>query len=164
MSRSTIRARVVLAALAFVVATVALLGVRAARAGAEPSQAPDKFDLRGMGVSVDYATTSFTGDPTLSYTQGGKTQNFRGDQIRTQETELGFLVTVTIAATPDLSTTTFTLVVPRVNLPQGQPVRIRTQGITTVSKTSIGGPDLVSGQVQTYQVTPLVGTASFVWF
>jgi hypothetical protein len=166
MSISTARARIVMGVCTLLVATIGLVAVRSASAGAAATApvTPNLFDLRGPGVTVNYAASSLDGRPRLTYTAGGKTLNFSGDEITAADTALGTLVTVQIAATPDLSTTTFTVVIPRINVDPGQAAQVRTQGITTVERTSIGGPALVRGQLQTYRVTSLWGTARQVFF
>ena len=59
--------------------------------------------------------------------------------------------------------TSFSLLVPRVNLPAFSSVTIRTDGVTTHHAFSII-PALNHGQRDFYQVTPLHGTASNVVF
>jgi hypothetical protein len=166
MPHTTRRGRIAMGLCAFLFVTIGLFAVRAASARAQEAQLaqPNLFDLRGFGVSVNYAASSLDGRPRLTYNSFGTTQNFAGDQITATESPLGTLVTVQIAATPDLSTTTFTLVIPRINVEFGQSVNVRTQGITTTERTSIGGPALVRGQLQSYRVTALSGTARQVMF
>jgi hypothetical protein len=174
MSHLTIRARVLLGVCACLLATTGLVGARtvAARAAAPAAAAaaaaatavqPDLYNLRGGRVTINYATSSLDGQPRLTYGDGSRTLNFVGDQIMVADTAMGFLVTVQIEAVPDLRTTTFTIVIPRINLEPGQTVPVRTQGITTVERSSIA-PQTLRGQLQTYRVTPLTGTAQFVYF
>lgn len=173
MQLSTTRARILLGVCASLVATATLLAVRtggaqaadARAAAAEPARAvaPDAFDLRGWGVAVNFATTSLDGRARLTYTAGGQTLHFAGEQISVTDAPLGTLVTVQLAAVPDASVTTFTLVIPHIAVEPGQVVPVRTQGITTTGLTSIA-PELLRGQLQTYRVTPLFGTAQFVYF
>jgi hypothetical protein len=53
--------------------------------------------------------------------------------------------------------------VPNVNLPASHTAAIETFGVTTFHRFSIV-PALNLGQTETYTVTPLCGTASFVLF
>ena len=81
------------------------------------------------------------------------------------KTPIGTLVTVTIDETPDLKKVLFSLVLPDVNLQQsGKKANIKTIGIIATIKTSIGGPTLTKGALQTYKVTNLAGTAKIVQF
>jgi hypothetical protein len=79
------------------------------------------------------------------------------------KTPIGTLITVTIAVIPDLSTTTFSFLLPDIVLPTATSKQtFRTVGITTVHKTSLIGP--VKGVQETYKVTGLRGTARHVIF
>jgi len=89
--------------------------------------------------------------------------HFTGDQIRTTTTEIGTLVTVTIRLTVDAGSTSFTLLVPHVNLDQGRHAPIVTEGITTLHRFSIF-PPANHGQTELYTVIPLTGTAQAVVF
>jgi len=120
------------------------------------------FQLSGGGIQVTYSTTSLTGKPQLNFHHGIQAKNFSGDEIQTAETILGNLVTVFLVRTPDAGSTTFTLLVPAINLPASNSVHIATEGITTLHKFSIVGPH--TGQREFYAVQPLRGTASFVVF
>jgi hypothetical protein len=131
--------------------------------GAAAAQA-NLFDLRGGGVSVSFSASSLDGRPRLSWQSAGQTRSFAGDELTIVPTAVGTLVTVPLTATPDLSSTTFTVVIPQVNTEPGQAVNVRTHGITTVERTSIGGPALVRGQLQNNRVVTLTGTARSVVF
>jgi hypothetical protein len=125
--------------------------------------APDVFQLRGVGLHIMYATTSFDGTPRFDYQDAAQTLHFVGDEIRTVATEIGTLVTVTICTTIDSGSTTFTLLVPTVNLGPSKESPIDTIGITTIHRFSIV-PAFNKGQLELYKVTPLSGTASFINF
>ena len=125
---------------------------------------PNLYELQGGNLRVTYSTTSITGKPIFSFQQGRKTLSFTGNDIQTVKTSIGTLVTVTIEAVADLKTVTFSLLLPAVNLQQKKKVNIKTIGILTTSKTSIGGPKLVAGALQTYKVVALRGSASAVLF
>ncbi len=133
-------------------------------AQAIPTVAPDLFVLAGGGLHVSYSTTSIVGTPHLTYQDAQRTLSFSGNQIRTVDVpDLGTVVSVTIMLTVDSGSTTFSLLIPRVQLPGEQSVPISTEGITTVHKFSII-PALNHGQKDFYTVTPLTGTASHVLF
>lgn len=126
--------------------------------------APNLYELRGDKLQVTYSTTSIAGQPLFTFQQGRKTLNFKKSEIRNTKTPIGTLVTVLIETVPDLKTVTFSLVLPDVNMHQSTKVNIKTIGILTTSKTSIGGPHLVKGAVQAYKVVALSGTAKTVPF
>ena len=126
-----------------------------------PFGEPNSYDLSGHHLHVTYSTSGFDGKPHFSYQDLQQTLDFSGDQIRRVETEVGALVSVTIRLTVDTGGTSFSLLVPRVNIPGEQSVPIRTEGITTLHKFSIVPAE---GQRDFYTVTPLTGTARRVSF
>src|SRR4051794_26196353 len=104
-----------------------------AKSPAFPVVAPNLFSFAGGGLHVSYSTTGIDGKPHFSYQDSLRTLSFRGDEIRVAEVvDLGTVVSVTIARTIDSGSTTFSLLVPRVNLsPASNTVPVRTDGITT---------------------------------
>jgi hypothetical protein len=123
---------------------------------------PNFYTLRGKNLQVTYSTTSIDGKPRFTYKDNQKTLNFSGNQIRTANTDVGTLVSVTTYITLDSGGTSFSVLIPRVNLQHfGQELTVNTQGITTKHKFSILP---LFGQLDTYKVTPLYGKASHVWF
>jgi len=131
---------------------------------ANASAVPDLYQFQGKNVSITYSTTSFTGKPLFTYKDQQQTLNFTGnEQIRSVETEIGTLVTVTIRKTVDTGSTLFTLVLPRVNLENSNSAPVETKGITTTNRFSVI-PQFNQGQTQTYTIIPLTGTAQSVAF
>jgi hypothetical protein len=128
-----------------------------------PVKSPDLYQLRGAQLHITYSTTSFVGKPSFVYQDATQTLTFEGDQIRTVATEIGTLVTVTLRMTTDSGSTSFTLLVPRVNLGSSHQAPIHTEGITTLHRFSVV-PAFNQGQTELYTVTPLTGTASFIDF
>jgi hypothetical protein len=127
----------------------------------EPNQ-PNHFELAGGYTQITYDTTSITGQALFHYQDQERDLNFTGDDISSQDTDIGTLVTVTLEVIPDLHTLTLTLLVPQINLPDGNESPFSTLAILTTHHTSIGGPRLVEGPLQTYEVVTLQGTASLV--
>jgi hypothetical protein len=124
---------------------------------------PNLYELSGEGIHITYSTTSFAGPPLFTYQDATQSKQFMGDQIRTVETEIGTLVTVTTFLSVDSGSTSFTVLIPHVNLRSSDSVSIYTDGIATVHRLRIVGPPL-QGQTETYTVYALSGTASFVLF
>jgi hypothetical protein len=114
-------------------------------------------------LHVVYSTSGFDGKPHLQYHDPSQTLDFSGDQITTTPSPIGTLVTVTIRRTVDSGSTTFSLLVPQVNLGHSTSASIRTFGVTTVHRFSIV-PFLAQGQTELYTVTELQGTAESVAF
>lgn len=121
------------------------------------------FELKNATYKITYSSSSLDGKPQLSYKKGtASPRTFRGSQIRQKLTELGTLVTVTLKSVPDSRTVVFSLLVPQVNV-SGE-TKVNVKAVETTIRTSIGGPNLVKGQVQTYKVYSLGGTAKHVFF
>ena len=127
-----------------------------------PSLTPNSFPLTGDDIQVNYSTTSIDGKPRFTFKKGNKTLDFAGNQISSSNVKIGTLVSVVIAAIPDKSTTTFSILLPAIRLPESRRQAFRTFGITTVTKTSIVGPPV--GVQQTYTTVALRGSARLVAF
>jgi hypothetical protein len=127
------------------------------------AQQPNTFELSGHGIQISYSTTSFSGKPLFTYHNHNQIKQFSGDEIQTETTVLGTLVTVTIFLTPDRGSTTFTLLVPKINLnpPGFTTAHVTTEGITTLHKLAVVGPQ-PQGQTEFYTVHELRGTATIV--
>jgi hypothetical protein len=126
---------------------------------------PNLYHLHSKGktLKIEYSTSSIAGVPLFSAVLDGATYSYRGDEIATLDSPIGRLVTVTLTVVPDLESVTLTLVVPAMNL-DGNDGAISTFAVITTHRTSIGGPALVKGQIQTYRRIALTGTAEQVVF
>jgi hypothetical protein len=124
---------------------------------------PNMFQLSGKELHIIFVTRGIDGRPNLTYQDSSRTLQFTGNEIRSVETELGRVVSVSIRRTVDSGSTTFSLLIPRVNLVGSAAVPIRTEGITTLHKFSII-PAFNQGQLDFYTVTRLSGFASLVLF
>jgi hypothetical protein len=132
---------------------------------ATPDTTPNLYEVQGDKFRVTYSTSSISGQPQFDLRQGRKALHFSGTEIETGKTLIGTLVTVAIEEIPDLKRVLFSLLLPDVSLqPSGKKVNIRTIGIVTTLKTSIGGPKLTTGALQTYKALTLAGTAKVVQF
>jgi hypothetical protein len=126
-------------------------------------QQANLFELSGDDIRVTYSSSSFAGLPLFSYRDGGINRQFREEEIRSVETEIGKLLTVTIEQIPDLRTVTFTLVLPAVTVLSGSAgTHIQVPGIKTTTYTTIAGP--VLGPEKTYSLVNLRGTAQVLVF
>jgi len=124
---------------------------------------PNQYDLKGERVSISYSTSSITGKPQLNLKKGRQIFNFSGNEIGVVDTTIGALITVVTEILVDRGSTSFSFLLPTINLPtQSAKLSFRTVGITTVTTTSIAGP--VTGAQQTYKFVQLRGTARQVAF
>lgn len=128
-------------------------------------QQANLFTLHNATLKVSYSASSLDGKPQLSYQKGAISLNFRGSQVRHKPTEIGILISVTLKTVPDSRTVVFSLLLPLVNVPDDRPsIPVSIKAIETTNRTSIAGPKLVKGQVQTYKVYSLKGSAQSVLF
>src|SRR5438067_9001902 len=99
----------------------------------------NRYELKGHQTQITYEETAFDGKPHLTYqvSQGPETRTFVGEQIRTQENEIGRLVTVTLQAVEDGDSTLLTLLVPTVNLGDMREQPVETIAILTTGRGSI---------------------------
>jgi len=127
---------------------------------------PNQYHLNGGGISVSYfpqgrGPIGPAGATHFTYQDSQHALSFPVDEVRTVEVpDVGTLVSVTLVKTIDTGATTFTLIVPAVNLPQSIPasVQICTDGITTTHRVFAG---LIGHtQAEAYHVTKLTGTAA----
>jgi hypothetical protein len=128
---------------------------------AGPIKQADFFQVSGDGIQVTYSTSGIDGKPHFTYHDSFQSKSFSGAQIETVQTEIGTLVTVLVFLTVDSGSTTFSLLVPNVNLSASNTANITTLGISTQHKFSILG---VIGQTEFYTAHTMQGTASFVFF
>ncbi len=127
---------------------------------------PNQYHVNGWGISVSYYPDGFgppvedRGSLLLIYQDAHRSQSYFSDDVRTVKVDdLGMLVSVTLVESVDTGSTTFSLLVPDVQLPEQQTsVFIHTEGITTEHRVFVallGHP-----QSETYTVTALDGTAA----
>ena len=125
---------------------------------------PNRYVLQSPDgkTKVDYETSSFIGQPILNLTQApGPTRHFTGSQIRTLNTEIGILVSVTTHMTVDTGSTSFSVLIPAITLAA---ITDHKAFATEAIVTSHTGPNSVpsTGVHETYQFITLKGQASFV--
>ncbi len=132
---------------------------------AEAHQRPNSYRLRGDGMEITYASSSYSGEPTFALGGPATDVRFRGDEIQTEETDtLGRLVSVMTDAVADGYTDWLTLLIPPINVTPGEPASFSTVAIKTRRLTTIAGPDMIDGALQTYEVIPLEGMAELLLF
>jgi hypothetical protein len=130
--------------------------------------APNLWNLSGGEIHVRYWTFTLgpirQGDepPHFTYHDSFRTLSFHGNEIRSVDVpDLGTLVSVTLVLTVDTGSTTFTVLLPRVNIISEGPftsVPVSTEGIRTVH----AGPPFGHGQEEFYTLISLTGTATHV--
>jgi hypothetical protein len=124
-------------------------------------KSPNHYALAGDGIHITYSTTTFSGQPSFVYQDSNQNQTFTGTQIQSVDTEAGTLVSVPIFVTIDSGSTSFSVLIPRVNLGNADTVNISALGITALHR--FGVPEPV-GQLDFYTTHQLSGTASLFVF
>lgn len=165
LSRRTVLARLAKSGImATLVASTRLDNAQAQATPERPGETPNYFELAGDGMEITYAATTLTGLPHLTYRGPAGDLEFSGDEIDTEESDqLGRLVTVLLDAVPDGYTLDLTLLLPAINLTgDDEPTRFATLAILAKHLTTIAGPRLIEGALQTYEAVALEGTARFV--
>jgi hypothetical protein len=97
----------------------------------------------------------------LQYHDATHALTFSGDQIHKVDSDIGQLVSVTLRTTVDSGFTSFTMLVPRVELGATNVISVHTLGIITRHVRS-DIPELTHGQTEIYTIHPLRGTAHSV--
>jgi hypothetical protein len=131
-----------------------------AKEAAAAAAKPNLYELSGDGIKVIYTLEPIGGGPQFNYDDGKLSHLFKGDEIRTVDSEDGTLVSVTIHLEIDRGSTSFTVLIPRVGMGT-TPESITTIGITTVHHRPVVGPT-PQGQNDLYTVHPMKGTAKIV--
>jgi hypothetical protein len=124
---------------------------------------PNLFQLTGSHLHITYTTSSIRGTPTMTYQDPYQGMSFQGDEIREVECDLGTLVSVTLRMTVDAGSTSLSVLIPRARIEQATITAIHTDCVTTVHRFS-AIPSFHLGQLDTYRVVPLHGTAQFAVF
>lgn len=122
-----------------------------------PLEPANHYVISGNGIDAVVDTAGLKGRPVVSLAVDGQPVP---DPALTTTSE-GFVVDATIEAVPDSHTIEIRLVFPEVNLSE-QDVLFSGVAALTRELTSIGGPRLVSGPLQTYELRPVGGRASGV--
>ncbi len=125
---------------------------------------PNRFVLHGSDgkIKVDYETSGLLGQPSLNLTEGhGPIRHFAGSQIRTVNTEVGTLVSVTTQLTVDTGSTSFSILIPAITLTA---ISDQQAFATEAIVTTHSGPDSVpsAGVHEKYRFVPMKGEANFV--
>ncbi|MDD5228557.1 MAG: hypothetical protein PHN45_03135 [Methylococcales bacterium] len=124
---------------------------------------PNSYDLKGSNLQISYTTTGIDGKAHFSYKNAKDVLSFTGKEIRTVDTEIGTLVSVTTSMAVDTGSTSFSVLIPKVNLDKKLKFAIKTQGFLTQHKFSVI-PSFNTGQLDNYKTYSLTGTARFVVF
>jgi hypothetical protein len=119
---------------------------------------PQLYQLSGVQLHLSYTPCGLDGQPQFIYEDAQQRLDFKGNEIRTSKCDLGTLVTVSLRVTVDSGSTTFTLIVPNVDLDERDSAPVATQGIVATHDFSVFR-NADEGQRDHYVSTTLSGTA-----
>lgn len=129
--------------------------------GAAEIQKANLYQLKGQNTQISYQTTGIAGQPQLTYVDDRGSRTFTGDELRSLDSEIGGIVSVTLELSPDSQIVTLSLLIPSIKL-EGQSTDFQTVAIVTTKRS--GFLAVRPGQLETYTTMPLTGTASLVEF
>lgn len=128
-------------------------------------ETPNLYELSNATVRITYTPAGLAGLPRLTYKDKRQDLVFQGAEIRTTPSDIGAQITVGIETVFDFKDVLLTVLIPRVRLSEGAVEEaIQTVAVETTLRSSIGGPGLLSGQIQTYRALNLKGVARLVDF
>lgn len=117
------------------------------------------YHLAGDDIKVTFSMIC-PDDPEMVYEDIGGERKFSGSAIDQKECPLGLMVSVVLEEAPDLRVIIFSIAIPIANRPDDQrSVPVGSFAVKTTSRTSIAGPDMIEGQIQTYETYVLEGNA-----
>ena len=126
-----------------------------------PNVEPNQYSMQARQLKITYNIAGPQGQDTLRLEDGRQTRDFRGNEIRVQQTELGNLVTVTTNGSLDTQSATLSVLIPPVVLSSnGDQEAFQTVGIEAQHRTTLALPP--NGPRETLEVQNLKGTASRV--
>ena len=127
----------------------------------QQNQEPNLYQLTGDGLQITYTLSNDNGQPELGYQGSHGNLTLTANDIRSEETMLGTLLTVFLVRTVDTGSVTLTLLLPGVNLAGTTEQPIETLAIETHNLFSILDRNKAR-QTQTYQVYNLKGTTQHI--
>jgi hypothetical protein len=124
---------------------------------------PARYALKAGDLEIAFAPAVAGGKARLDYRDADTTVSFTGEDLSSEfSPALGRFVSVVIEHVDDGYVRYLTLLVPEVNRDEnGLDVPVSTLAVITDHLTSIGGPRLVKGALQRYEVIELEGVAQF---
>jgi hypothetical protein len=125
--------------------------------------APNHVALSGAQTTLTFDADTTAGGPRVSYDGPYGRHTVVGDEVHTEESALGRLVTVSLGAFPDQGDLWLTLLLPRFNPMHSAdpPTPFSTLAILRWVVSTIAGPPR-TGALDEYQVLPLAGLAQVV--
>ncbi len=118
----------------------------------------NKFVLKHHHIEVDYTIGITPGLPALTYKDGPNVRTFQANEITTDQTGLGSLVSVSLVRSIDTGGERFGFYLPQLDVPSGQTEKFTTAGVYE----RFSGPDSVPRRPPSWSCIELHGTAQTV--
>ncbi len=118
----------------------------------------NKFTLKGSHVVVEYTVGGNPSFTALTYDSGAFHKSFTPAAIKTDDTGLGELVSISLILTIDTGGERFGFFLPFIDVQSGQKAHFHTIGIYE----TFSGPDSIPHRPSTWRCVELHGTAESV--
>ncbi|WP_347989413.1 hypothetical protein [Methylomonas sp. AM2-LC] len=118
----------------------------------------NKYILKGSGVEIEYTLGETIGLPVLTYKSGAFIKSFTANEVQTDDTGLGELVSVPLLLTIDAGGKRFGFYLPFINVPHGETASFHSVGIYE----TFSGPSTIPHRPSTWRCIELSGTAQTV--
>ena|ERR1700730_3064289 len=118
----------------------------------------NKFILKHHQIEVDYTIGITLGLVALTYKDGPDVKTFKTNEITTDQTALGSLVSVLLVRTIDTGGERFGFFLPQLDVPKGQTEKFATAGVYE----KFGGPDSFPHLPPSWRCIDMQGTAQTV--
>ena len=118
----------------------------------------NKFVLKHHHIEVDYTIGITPGLPALTYKDGANVKTFKTNEITTESTALGSLVSVALVKSIDTGGERFGFLLPQLDVPKDQTEKFSTVGVYEM----FGGPDSFPRRPPSWSCIEMHGTAQTV--
>jgi hypothetical protein len=118
----------------------------------------NKFVLKHHQIEIDYTIGITPGLPALVYKDGSEVKTFKTNEIITDQTALGSLVSVLLVRTIDTGGERFGFFLPQLDVPSGQTEKFATAGVYE----KFDGPNSRPHRPPSWRCIELDGTAQTV--
>lgn len=115
----------------------------------------NQFTLKGHSIEVEYTSGATPGTPVLHYKDACVSLDFKQDEIRTDPTALGLLVSMRLEGSVDVGGTVFAFFLPSVDVPSDETFYFTTVALREEST----GPNSIPQRAATWHPLVIHGTA-----
>jgi hypothetical protein len=124
----------------------------------QSAMSANRFVLKGSGVEVNYTIGANPVIPALVYTAGAFQKKFKPNEILSENTGLGEMVSVALIRSIDTGGERFGFFLPLIDVVHGQTAHFQTVGVYE----TFSGPDSFPHRPSTWRCIEMSGTAQSV--